>query len=137
PHDNAWECRLTLRDAATTAHTRDIPPTSDAPFLAMAPDAMLAILETRLANPGAEPKGLFERLLALFTLPHDADDILTGRQALAIWPRAGADAKAPDQPPQLCAAFALETTDVARMAPLGDKHLGALVEQVERALGGA
>jgi hypothetical protein len=103
----------------------------------MSRHAMLAVLETRLAEPGADATSPFERFLSLFTIPAGSADILTGRQALAVWPRDGdapmSRSKEAGNVRAICSAFALETTDVEKMAPVGDRHLGGLVRKIERA----
>jgi hypothetical protein len=134
PKGRAWECRITIRDADARKHVRRIEPSSDAPYREMSKHTMLAVMETRLAAPGAKPTNFFEQFLALFTIPQGAGNLLTGRQAIAVWPRGGKSRD--DTPTALCCAVAMETSDVQGMAPLGDKHLGQLVEQIERAMGG-
>ena len=134
PKGRAWECRITIRDADLREHVRRIEPSSDAPYREMSKHTMLAVMETRLAAPGAKPTNFFEQFLALFTIPQGAGNLLTGRQAIAVWPRG--DKGLDDTPTALCCAVAMETSDVQGMAPLGDKHLGKLVEQIEKAMGG-
>lgn len=133
PRDGAWECSLAIRDADAREHVRRIRPTSDAPFRAMARQAVLAVMETRLADPGADPSNVFERLISLFALPNDAGNILTGRQAIAVWLR---PKQQKGQSPAICCALAMETTDVGGVAAVGDSHLSDLVQRLEQAFGG-
>jgi hypothetical protein len=142
PTEGAWDCRLTMRDAGVSGRVKRIAPTSDAPFRAMARGAMLAVLETRLADPGAEaagvggapsPANFFERALSVVALPAGSGDLLTGRQALAVWPRD--ERKETPDAAELCVAFAVETSDVSKMAPVGDRHLSGLVARIEETFG--
>lgn len=136
PKGRSWECRVAIRDAEAREHIRRIEPTSDAPYRALAKHTMLAVLETRLAAPGGEPTSFFEQVLAPLTIPDGAAKLLTGRQAIAVWQRGIAAKNTELTPDAICFAFAMETSDVQEMAPLGDKHLGELIERMEKRMGG-
>lgn len=138
PDQGAWECRLTLRDSGVRDRVKRVQPTSDAPWRALSKGSLLAVLETRLADDGAsgaEGGNLFERLLSMIAIPRGSAELFTGRQALAVWSRA--EAKDAASSAEVCVAFALETSDTAKLAPVGDKHLSGLVSQIEKALGGS
>lgn len=143
PKGRAWECRMTIRDDRLAKHVKRIEPSSDAPYRAMAKGAMLAVLETRVSwdeedRDADAPTSPFESILEMFTPPDDAAVLLSGRQALAVWPREQASKSEKDEAggaasPSVCLAFAIETSDVRKMAAIGDKHVARLVKRFERA----
>lgn len=120
---DGWNASIRVRDRSMGPDLAGVPPSTDGLFNALAHDALLAIVESRLPMAEADQRRALLKLLPRLDLPRPVEDRLGARKVLHV--------KACEDRGGLDITSAVEVVDPAGVSPEVDQLALRLIDLIE------
>lgn len=125
--DRTWTTRVLVRDSQRRLALDAVPPTSDAPFVALSGGSLLTVLQAAPLSAVFGEGSAMGSMFAALPLPARAQPLASGRQALSVR-RVGERGR-------LACTIAVETSSVGELAGPMDASMSRGIQSVEQSLG--